>query len=157
MIRASCVALMLMSPAYAQQNDPNNSDGNHGGFTLTPELDLTKPVEDSGLGIVEGVEQKKVATGPGAVLRGLDKVSGTLSDIEIANGQTLDYGRLQVQLGECRYPKGNPSGDAFGYLVIRPQDDDRPVFRGWMIASSPALNALDHPRYDVWLLRCKTS
>jgi len=33
---------------------------------------------------------------------------------------------------------------------------DKPVFKGWMIASSPALNALDHPRYDVWVLRCIT-
>ena len=28
-------------------------------------------------------------------------------------------------------------------------------FRGWMIASSPALMALDHARYDIWLIRCK--
>ncbi|MGB0800115.1 MAG: DUF2155 domain-containing protein, partial [Planktomarina sp.] len=28
---------------------------------------------------------------------------------------------------------------------------------GWMVASSPALNALEHPRYDIWVLRCKTS
>ena len=33
---------------------------------------------------------------------------------------------------------------------------DQPVFSGWMIASSPALNALDHARYDVWVMRCKT-
>ncbi len=31
------------------------------------------------------------------------------------------------------------------------------AFSGWMIASSPALNALDNPRYDVWLLRCNNS
>jgi hypothetical protein len=29
-----------------------------------------------------------------------------------------------------------------------------PVFSGWMVASSPALSALDHPRYDVWVLNC---
>ena len=32
-----------------------------------------------------------------------------------------------------------------------------PVFTGWMVAASPALSALDDPRYDVWLLRCKSS
>ena len=31
-----------------------------------------------------------------------------------------------------------------------------PVFAGWMVASSPALSALDHARYDVWVLRCVT-
>ena len=27
-------------------------------------------------------------------------------------------------------------------------------FQGWMLASSPALNPLDHPLYDVWVLEC---
>ncbi|MGB1970407.1 MAG: DUF2155 domain-containing protein, partial [Paracoccaceae bacterium] len=30
-------------------------------------------------------------------------------------------------------------------------------FMGWMVASSPALNPLDHRRYDVWVLRCAMS
>ncbi len=109
------------------------------------------------LGTEENVEQDQAATAAGAVLRGLDKVSGALLDIELTTGQTERFGRLDVTLGECRYPVGNPAGDAFAYLVIRQTGDVRPVFEGWMIASSPALNALDHPRYDVWVLRCMTS
>jgi len=35
-------------------------------------------------------------------------------------------------------------------------DRQYPDFDGWMIASAPALNALDHARYDVWVMRCKT-
>ena len=93
---------------------------------------------------------------PSALLRGLDKVSGALTDLQLRQGQTVGFGRLQVTLGECRYPADNPTGDAFAYLVIRPATDAEPVFEGWMIASSPALNALDHSRYDVWVLRCIT-
>jgi hypothetical protein len=29
------------------------------------------------------------------------------------------------------------------------------IFRGWMFASSPALNPVDHPVYDVWVIDCK--
>ncbi|WOI54584.1 DUF2155 domain-containing protein [Parvularcula sp. LCG005] len=29
------------------------------------------------------------------------------------------------------------------------------LFRGWMFASSPSLNALQHPVYDVWVIDCK--
>ena len=36
------------------------------------------------------------------------------------------------------------------------QQDGERLFDGWMIASSPALNALDHPRYDVWVIGCDT-
>lgn len=97
-----------------------------------------------------------VSRGNGAVLRVLDKLTGDLRDVELANGGSAPMGRLQVELGECRYPEGNPSGDAYAFVIVRDTAGE-PVFSGWMIASSPALNALDHPRYDVWVIRCKTS
>lgn len=152
MIRRALVVLALvLSPvgAVAQTETPEDD----GGFTLTPELDL----EATDLGDVEAVEQPQAALAPGAVLRGLDKVSGDLADLEMANGQTQGYGRLRITMGECRYPAGNPAGDAYAFLTIRAEGVEQPVFEGWMIASSPALNALDHPRYDVWVLRCTTS
>ena len=97
----------------------------------------------------------EVATSTGAVLRGLDTINGALVDINIAAGETVAFRRLEITLKECRYPVENPSSDAFAYLVIRDIREDTPRFDGWMVASSPALSALDHPRYDVWLLRCK--
>ncbi len=97
----------------------------------------------------------EVATSTGAVLRGLDTINGALVDINIAAGETVAFKRLEITLKECRYPVENPSSDAFAYLVIRDIREDSPRFDGWMVASSPALSALDHPRYDVWLLRCK--
>lgn len=90
----------------------------------------------------------------GAVLRGLDKINGNLTDFELQNGEIAELGRLTIQLNECRYPTDNPSGDAFAHLVIRNKVADVSVFEGWMVASSPALSALDHARYDVWVLRC---
>jgi len=99
---------------------------------------------------------QNVSTAPGAILRGLDKVDGSLTDIELATGQNRDYGHLNITLGECRYPTDNPSGNAYAYLTIKNQGAAEPVFAGWMIATTPALNALDHARYDVWVLRCKT-
>ncbi|THD75597.1 DUF2155 domain-containing protein [Thalassobius vesicularis] len=101
--------------------------------------------------------KEMAATGAGAVLRGLDKVNAQFQDIEILNGTSVRFQRLVIDLGECRYPEGNPAGDAYAYLTIREDGAAEPVFQGWMLASSPALNALDHSRYDVWVLRCKTS
>ncbi len=100
---------------------------------------------------------ENVVPGTGAILRGLDKVNAQFQDIEISNGSSVQYARLTIELGECRYPEGNAAGDAFAFLTIREQGQDTPVFQGWMLASSPALSALDHARYDVWVLRCKTS
>lgn len=101
-------------------------------------------------------EARSVAPG-GAVLRGLDKVAGRAQDIALGPGESANFGRLTITLTECRYPAANPAADAFAHLVIRDERIDDPVFNGWMIASSPALNALDHPRFDVWLIRCTSS
>jgi len=102
------------------------------------------------------IEQATVAP-DGAMLRALDKVSGEVVDFELTPGQTKQLGRIMVTLDECRYPTGNPAGDATAHLVIRNAAEQTQAFAGWMIASSPALNALDHSRYDVWVLRCITS
>ena len=99
---------------------------------------------------------QQATTAPGATLRILDKITGRTQDIDFSNGQTRTVGLLAITMSECRFPSGNRSGDAYALLTIVYNNAADPVFRGWMIASAPALNALDHPRYDVWALRCSS-
>jgi hypothetical protein len=101
-------------------------------------------------------EAPEVATGTGVVLRALDRVSGEVRDIELAPRGSARFGRVEIDHAECRYPAGNPSGDAYALLRVRDAGDGAVVFTGWMIASAPAISALDHARYDVWVLRCTT-
>lgn len=105
---------------------------------------------------VTTIEEDAVAKGTGARLKGLDKLAGTVDDLTLANGATVALGWLEITLGECRYPVDNPTGDAYAWLVIREAPGAAPVFQGWMVASSPALNALDHARFDVWVTNCTT-
>jgi hypothetical protein len=102
------------------------------------------------------VAAQDVTSAPGGILRWLDKVSGETADIELSRGQSATSGFLTMQLDDCRYPTADPAADAYAHLTIADSRASEPVFSGWMIASSPALSALDHPRYDVWLLRCIT-
>ena len=90
----------------------------------------------------------------GGVLRWLDKLTGQTGDMELARGQSATNGRLTIQLDDCRYPADDPAADAQAHLTVMDATRKDPVFSGWMLASSPALSALDHPRYDVWVLRC---
>ncbi|MEP5153575.1 DUF2155 domain-containing protein [Planktotalea sp.] len=101
--------------------------------------------------------QQAVSSGTGAELRVLDKVSGQSSNYDLASGRAIEIGQLTVALRACRYPAGAPANDAFAYLDVIETKTAEIVFGGWMIASSPALNAMEHSRYDVWVLRCKTS
>ena len=101
--------------------------------------------------------QQETSQARGALVRTLDKLSGTTRDIEIPVGQAARFGRITISLQECRFPVGNPSGDAFAALQINEVGRDDALFRGWMIASAPALSAMDHARFDVWVIRCTTA
>jgi len=100
---------------------------------------------------------QQTSNGKGAILRALDKTSGTTIDLSVPSGASATLGRLQVVMNECRYPAGNPSGDAYAELEISETGRAGTVFSGWMIASAPALNGLEHSRYDIWVMRCITS
>lgn len=100
---------------------------------------------------------QQVANAPAAQLRALDKTSGDTLDLQIAVGQARQLGSLQIVMSECRYPAGNPSGNAYALLEISETGKAGTLFSGWMIASSPALSALEHRRYDVWVIRCITA
>lgn len=103
------------------------------------------------------VAAQEATSAPAGILRVLDKITGVVTDLEFRSGETQQVGNLIITMAECRYPTDNPSGDAYESLTILYRDSVTPVFRGWMIASAPALNPMDHPRYDVWPLRCITS
>lgn len=97
---------------------------------------------------------QEMESAPGGTLRLLDKVTGNLADLSLSLGQSASQGRITVLLNDCRYPKDNPASDAQAYLTVIEEGRSEPVFAGWMLASSPAVSAMDHPRYDVWVLSC---
>lgn len=94
-----------------------------------------------------------------AVLQGLDKITARISTIEAPLDQEVSFGDLKIVVRACqkRPPEEPPESAAF--LEIRqakPGEEATMLFSGWMFASSPAVSALDHPVYDVWVLDCKT-
>lgn len=105
--------------------------------------------------LLAGVAQAEdMADAPGATLRLLDKLTGETQELDLQNGQSKSAGRITVQLDACRYPAENTTAEAFAHVTVMDASSKDPVFNGWMVATSPALSALDHPRYDVWVLRC---
>ncbi len=90
-------------------------------------------------------------------LRGLDTLDGTAEDIDMRVGDSVRFGYLEIAAETCRVPRGDETGDAYAFLQIRDVREANPRFSGWMFASSPALSALDHPRYDVWVVSCSKS
>jgi hypothetical protein len=95
-----------------------------------------------------------------AILQGLDKVTARVLTIEARLGDTTKIGALEIIVRACdkRPPEETPESTAFlDVWEVRPGEPASNIFRGWMFASSPALSALEHPVYDVWVLDCKNS
>ncbi|MBM3612148.1 MAG: DUF2155 domain-containing protein [Alphaproteobacteria bacterium] len=93
---------------------------------------------------------------PVAVLRWLDKVSGETADLHLHAALPQARGVMELTATGCRVPADDPTSDGFAHVVLRDLRSGATLFSGWMVASSPALSALDHARYDVWLLGCAT-
>ncbi len=93
-----------------------------------------------------------------AVLQTLDKVTARVSTVEVRVGGAIRLGTLIVRVRECdkRLPEETPESAAFLEIQEqRPGESGIRLFSGWMFASSPALNGLEHPVYDVWVVDCK--
>jgi len=92
------------------------------------------------------------------VLRALDKITARITEFELQIGDELRFGTLAIRAKYCRTRPPIELPETFAYLEVddlnRSGERER-VFDGWMVASSPALNALEHPVYDVWVLSCK--
>lgn len=94
---------------------------------------------------------------PVAVLRALDKVAARVSTIEVEVGKPARFGRLEFFARACRKQPPEEPPESATYLQIwenHPEKGKTEVFQGWMFASSPAVSAMDHPVYDIWVLDC---
>ena len=95
-----------------------------------------------------------------AVLQALDKVTARVSRIDAPVGDTIRFGTLEIIARVCekRPPEETPESAAFlDIWEVRPGEAPETVFRGWMFASSPALSAMEHPVYDVWVVDCRNT
>ena len=92
------------------------------------------------------------------IMQGLDKVTARVSTFQAPLGATVRFGTLEITVKSCdRTPPEEPPESAVFLEVMdkRPYEPVTELFRGWMFSSSPALSALEHPVYDVWVLECQ--
>lgn len=94
------------------------------------------------------------------VLRLLDKMTARTSSYDVRVGKTVKFGTLYIKIQSCRKSPPVETPEAASFLQIwevKPDEKPQWIFSGWMFASSPALSAMDHPVYDVWVIDCKNA
>ena len=111
------------------------------------------------LGLAGAAVAQPIAN-PVATFAGLDKITGRITRFDVYIDETVLFGALEITPRACY---NRPPTEAQRVSAFLEGDQrsltgvSKRIFTGWMFADSPALNAVDHAIYDVWLIECKTS
>jgi len=140
--------------------------------TITPPADVQTMVpvpdvvaEKPKPKIVPPVEPLPPPRAPAAILRVLDKVTAETMAFSAPIGRRVRYKSLVFEVKACvtRGPS-DPQPQPSAYLVITSDAGatgaavgPRQLFKGWMFANAPGVNALKHPVYDAWLVACNAA
>lgn len=113
--------------------------------------ELTSPIFEA----ADGVTSPRSVT-----LRALNKVTAQAAVLTLKPNESQTFGQLEVRAITCQTSSPKSQMDHAALLDIREKtptnSDPKPLFRGWMYASSPSITALEHPVYDVSVVACNT-
>ncbi|GLK80932.1 hypothetical protein GCM10008174_26730 [Methylopila turkensis] len=138
---AAALSAAALAPHPAQAQNP--------GTATTPEPKRGRP---------EVLAPTPRIENPVAVFNGLDKITGRITEFDVAIDRTVAFGALQVTPRICytRPPTEQPNTTSYVEVVETTLgDEQKKIFSGWMFAASPGLSSVEHPIYDVWLVDCK--
>ena len=87
----------------------------------------------------------------------LDKVTAKISSLEAEVGLPTVLGPLTITVRTCKTTPPEEPPETSVYLEIDESRENKTerLFSGWMQTSSPGLNGLEHPVYDLWPESCK--
>lgn len=150
-LRAAGIAVLATGAAYAITPLPKP---NLPAPAVTPSAHNTTPAATPGA-------PPAAAHGPlTLIMRGLDKISGRPTILIAPIGKTIQYATLSITARSCYSTPASETPETAAFVQIddhRPDKPQRRVFSGWMYASSPGLNGMQHPLYDVWVINCRTA
>lgn len=98
--------------------------------------------------------------GTSLLLRGLDKITGRPTNITAPIGKQVTFATLTITARFCYSTPASETPETAAFVQIedrRPEQPTRRIFSGWMYASSPGLNGVEHPLYDVWVISCNNT
>jgi len=92
-------------------------------------------------------------------LTALDKITAKTSSIRLAIGDKSFFGSLEIKAFKCQLSESKDTSDTVAYIQVKDlsaKDNNQVfLFNGWTFVSSPTLQSIDHPVYDLWLTSCE--
>lgn len=145
-----------VAPAAARPNPP-----------ASPAAETSTQAKPATAAATKPAEPAKRARYSVAILQALDKVTTETMRFEVPIGQPVRYKTLIFTVRACETAAADEvAPESTAYVIVdtqpkaqagRAAPPGRQIYKGWMYASSPGLNPLQHPVYDAWLIACKQS
>ena len=92
-------------------------------------------------------------------IKALNKITAKTSSIRVAVGEKKSLGSLEISALKCSVSEKKDNPDTVAYIQVKDlsnkNNDQVFLFNGWTFASSPTLQAIDHPVYDLWITDCE--
>lgn len=92
-----------------------------------------------------------------ALMQAMDKVTGRVNKITVPVNSKVSYGDFSLVLRACKKRPAEEAPENFAFVDVTDKSfgqDEYNIFRGWLLSSTPGINAIEHPIYDMWLLEC---
>ena len=92
-----------------------------------------------------------------ALMQAMDKVTGRVNKIIVPVKGQISFGDFSLVLRSCKKRPAEETPENFAFIDVTDKSlgsEEYNIFRGWIISSTPGINAIEHPIYDVWLLEC---
>lgn len=89
-----------------------------------------------------------------AVVRVMNKDAGKVQEFIVPVGEELQFEKMYINVRACKQTDPFDAENHWAFLEIT-ENVKGPVFGGWMNRNEPGDNPLQHPDYDVWLVRCQ--
>ena len=105
---------------------------------------------------VNNANSKEISTNT-AIMQAMDKVTGVVNKISVPVNSKISFGDFSLVLRACKKTPAEEAPENFAFVDVADKSfgkDEYNIFRGWLISSTPGINAIEHPIYDVWLLEC---
>ncbi len=156
-----CIAPVAVFAADVVQTlDIPDSEPMEEAASATGAADAKDPKknENTDTGASKNTNDEKPVESNVAVLRGLNKVIGRVSNIEVPLGTVARFENLEIIARKCwKAPPEDRPENAILLEVreIKAGEAPKQIFLGWMFSSSPSISGLEHPVYDITAISCE--
>ena len=132
--------------------------------TFEEDKDVLEEIDDQNTNsnYIENTEEENIIKKNNKIyinIRALDKITAKTSNIRLEIGEKKFFGSLEIKGLKCQLSEHSEFRDTVAYLQVKDlaSKDNNQVFlfNGWTFASSPTLQSIDHPIYDLWITSCE--